>query len=150
MKLKKLYKKPISHEQEIFCLEYVKTGQSLEAFEIAFPERKNISKGAKACQISRLLNNENVKKRIQDLQQKKENALINSVSISKRKLLETALQMLEETTENGKAERGHAINLLKLLMQKEGLINNNQNQTQINLQVNNNTLVNDISKFLDI
>ena len=102
------------------------------------------------CQINNILKRKKIKNRLAELETKKENALISSVSISKRKLLETALQMLEETTENGKAERGHAINLLKILMQKEGLINNNQSQTQINLQVNNNTLVNDISKFLDI
>lgn len=148
--MKKLYKSQFTPNEEIFIKEFFKTGNSEKAFILAYPEAVNYKDSFLKCQINNILKRKKIKNRLAELEEKKENALISSVSISKRKLLETALQMLEETTESGKAERGHAINLLKILMQKEGLINNNQNQTQINLQVNNNTLVNDISKFLDI
>lgn len=148
--MKKLYKSQFTPNEEIFIKEFFKTGNSEKAFIMAYPEAINYKDSFLKCQINNILKRKKIKNRLAELEAKKENALISSVSISKRKLLETALQMLEETTESGKAERGHAINLLKILMQKEGLINNNQNQTQINLQVNNNTLVNDISKFLDL
>ena len=148
--MKKLYKSQFTPNEEIFIKEFFKTGNSEKAFLLAYPEAVNYKDSFLKCQINNILKRKKIKNRLAELEKKKENALISSVSISKRKILETCLEMLEETRESGKAERGHAINLLKLLMQKEGLINNNQNQTQINLQVNNNTLVNDISKFLDL
>ena len=83
--------------------------------------------------------------RIEELNEKKTSALLNSEKLSHRKLIETALQMLEDT--NNGAERQHAVALLKMLFQKEGLL---QPQTQVNVNVNNSNTVNEVIGYLDL
>jgi hypothetical protein len=70
---------------------------------------------------------------------------MQSTKLNKRKLLETALQMLQDT--NNPQERGHAVNLIKLLFSKEGMTSPEQ-VTQVNIQ-NNNT-INEITNYLDL
>ena len=111
----------------------------------AYPAAKNWKRNSADVQANKILNRPKVNQRIKELLEKKESTLQNSTTLSKRKLIETALQMLEDT--NNGAERQHAVALLKMLFQKEGLL---QPQTQVNVNVNNSNTVNEVIGYLDL
>ena len=97
------------------------------------------------CQVQKLLTKPLINHRIEELNEEKTSVLMSSTNLNKRKLLETALQMLEDT--NNPAERTHAVSLIKMLFQKEGML---QPQTAIQVNLQNNTTVNEITNYLDL
>lgn len=135
----------LTQAQENFCKFYVDIGIGSKALIKAYPKAENWSRNAIDCQVQKLLNKPQIDHRIAELNEQKTSALMNSTKLNKRKLLETALQMLEDT--NTPAERTHAVSLIKLLFQKEGMLQP-ESVTQINIQ--NNTVVNEVSDFLNL
>ena len=135
----------LTQQQENFCKFYVDIGIGSKALIKAYPKAEKWSRNAIDCQVQKLLNKPQIDHRIAELNEQKTSALMNSTKLNKRKLLETALQMLEDT--NTPAERTHAVSLIKLLFQKEGMLQP-ENVTQINIQ--NNTVVNEVSDFLNL
>lgn len=135
----------LTQQQEDFCKEYVKCGIAFKAYQKAYPTSVNWTRNSIDSKASNLLNNSKIEARVNELNEQATSTLMNSTKLNKRKLLETALQMLEDT--NNPAERTHAVSLIKLLFQKEGMLQP-ENVTQINIQ--NNTIVNEVSDFLNL
>ena len=135
----------LTQQQEDFCKYYVDIGIGYNALIKAYPKAKNWKRNSIDCQVQKLLNNTLIDHRIAELNEQKTSALMNSTKLNKRKLLETALQMLEDT--NTPAERTHAVSLIKLLFQKEGMLQP-ENITQINIK--NNTVVGEVTDYLDL
>lgn len=135
----------LSVEEEKFCKDFIKNGIALNSFLKVFPKEKNFSENIIKCHLYSLLKKKRIVNRLNELKTLKDSAIARTISLDKRKLLEKAITMLEEC--DNKAERGHAVNILKMLFQKEGLLNEQKN---INVQINNNTIVNDVSNFLDL
>ena len=124
---------------------YFKCGIGRKAYREAYPSSINWKDENVDSQASRLLNNPKVNARLAILNESAESTLKQSTTLNKRKLLETALQMLEDT--NNPAERQHAVSLIKLLFAKEGLTQP-QNAIQVNIQ--NNTVVGEVSDYLNL
>ena len=135
----------LTQQQETFCKLYVKYGIGRKAYMEAYPTAKEWKENSVDCAASKLLNNAKVTQRINELNAEIESTLKTSLSINKRKLIEYALTMLEET--NNPAERTHAVNLVKMLFQKEGLL---QPQNQVNVQINNNNITAEVADYLNL
>lgn len=135
----------LTQQQEDFCKLYVKYGISRKAFIEAYPSAKKWKENSIDSKASQLLNSAKVEQRVNELNEQATSALMQSTKISHRKLLETALQTMLEC--NTPAERQHFVSLIKLLFAKEGLT---QPQQQINVNIQNNTVVNEVSDFLNL
>ena len=135
----------LTQQQENFAKLYVKYGISRKAYLEAYPKSQKWTQSAVDCEASKMLNNPKVSQRIDTLNEQKTSALLQSTKISHRKLLETALQTMLEC--NTPSERQHFVSLIKLLFQKEGMLQP-ETVTQINIQ--NNTVVNEVSDFLNL
>ena len=135
----------LTQQQENFCKLYVKYGIGRKAYEEAYPKSKNWKDSTINAEVSRALNHPLISTRIAQLNEQATSVLMKSIALNKRKLLETALQMLEDT--NNPAERTHAVSLIKMLFQKEGML---QPQTAIQVNLQNNTTVNEITNYLDL
>lgn len=135
----------LTEQQEIFCQEYVKNPVMYQAYIKAYPKAVNWKRTSVDPEANRMLNNPLINTRIEQIRAEQESTLKQSTTLNKRKLLETALQMLQDT--NNPQERGHAVNLIKLLFSKEGMTSPEQ-VTQVNIQ-NNNT-INEITNYLDL
>lgn len=135
----------LTQQQEDFCKAYVKYGISRKAYMEAYPKSKTWKGSAVDCEASKMLNNPKISQRVSELNELATSALMESTKLNKRKLLETALQMLEDT--NNPAERTHAVSLVKLLFQKEGMLQP-ESVTQVNIQ--NNTVVGEVSDYLNL
>ena len=135
----------LTPQQEIFCQEYIKNPVMYQAFIKAYPKAKNWKRTSVDPEANRMLNNPLINTRIAQLKAEYESTLKESTTLNKRKLLETALQMLEDT--NNPAERTHAVSLIKLLFQKEGMLTP-ESVTNVNIQ--NNTIMGEVSDYLNI
>lgn len=135
----------LTQQQENFVHAYFKYGIGRKAYREAYPKSINWKDENVDSQASKLLNNPKVNTRLAQLNEAAESTLKQSTTLNKRKLLETALQMLEDT--NNPAERTHAVSLIKLLFAKEGLT---QPQQQINVNIQNNTVVGEVTDYLDL
>lgn len=135
----------LTQKQENFAQLYVKYGISRKAYLEAYPKSQKWTLSAVDCEASKMLNNPKVSQRIDALNEQKTSVLMQSTKLSHRKLLETALQTMLEC--NTPAERQHFVSLIKMLFQKEGML---QPQNQVNIQVNNNTVVGEVTDYLDL
>jgi len=135
----------LTQQQENFLQKYIECGVAYQAYIYAYPKAKNWTRNSVDSQANKLLNNPKINTRLAEHNNRVESTLKQSTTLNKRKLLETALQMLEDT--NNPAERTHAVSLIKLLFQKEGMLQP-ETVTQINIQ--NNTVVNEVSDFLNL
>ena len=144
--MRKLNKYGLTPQQETFCQEYFKNPIMYKAYIKAYPKAEKWKRTSIDPEANKMMNNPKIITRIEQLQAEHESVLKNSTTLNKRKLLETAIEMLETT--NTPSERGHAVQLLKMLFQKEGLLSENNNN--ININVNNNTCINEVSNFLDL
>ena len=138
-------RKELTQQQENFCKLYVKYGIAPKAYMEAYPKAKNWKKSTVDTEASRMLNNPKISTRIDELNDHATSVLMQSTQLSHRKLLETALQTMLEC--NTPAERQHFVSLIKMLFQKEGML---QPQNQVNIQVNNNTVVGEVTDYLDL
>ena len=135
----------LTQQQENFCKAYIKYGIGYKAYLEAYPTCKDWKRNSIDVAATKLLNNAKISHRLNELNAQIESTLQTSTTLNKRKLLETALQMLEDT--NNPAERTHAVSLIKLLFAKEGMT---QPANQVNIQVNNNTVVGEVTDYLDL
>lgn len=135
----------LTQQQEDFCHYYVDIGIGNKALLKAYPAAQNWKQNSIDCQVQKLLNNPLIDHRIAELNEIKTSALMESTKINHRKLLETALQTMLEC--NTPTERQHFVSLIKLLFQKEGMLQP-ENVTQVNIQ--NNTTVNEVIGYLDL
>ena len=135
----------LTQSQENFCKLYVKYGISRKAYMEAYPKSQKWQQSAIDSEASKMLNNPKVSQRIDALNEQKTSTLLKSTALNKRKLLETAIQMLEDT--NNPAERQHAVSLIKLLFQKEGMT---QPETALQVNIQNNTVMGEVSDYLGL
>lgn len=133
-------------KEENFCKLFVKYGNGYKAFMEAFPEYKNWSRNSIDNKVYRLQKNERIKQRIEQIKEIKNNAIAKSTKLNHKKLIETALKALNEC--NTPAERQHFVSILKMLFQKEGMLSENNNNIQVN--INNAPVMNEITNYLDI
>lgn len=135
----------LTQQQENFCQLYIKYGIGAKAYLEAYPKSKNWKRNTLDCEVSRALNNPKINARISELNDQKTSALLQSTKLNKRKLLETALQAMEEC--NTPAERQHFVSLIKLLFQKEGML---QPETALQVNIQNNTVMGEVSDYLGL
>ena len=135
----------ITQQQENFCKLYVKYGIGRKAYEEAYPKSKNWKDSTINAEVSRALNHPLISTRIAELNEQATSVLMKSTALNKRKLLETAIQMLEDT--NNPAERQHAVSLIKLLFQKEGMTSP---EAAIQVNIQNNTVMGEVSDYLNL
>ena len=138
-------KKNLTPKQEMFCQLYVKYGIGAKAYLEAYPTSKDWKRSTLDCEVYKMLEHPHITHRIEELNEQKISALQKSEKLNRRKLIETALQMLEDT--NNPAERAHAVSIIKMLFQKEGML---QPQTNITINNSNTMAVNEVSNFLDL
>ena len=135
----------LTQQQENFCKLYVKYGIGRKAYEEAYPKSKNWKDSTINAEVSRALNHPLISTRIAELNEQATSVLMKSTALNKRKLLETAIQMLEDT--NNPAERQHAVSLIKLLFQKEGMTSP---EAAIQVNIQNNTVMGEVSDYLNL
>ena len=135
----------LTQQQEDFCHHYVNLGIGNKALLKAYPSAKNWKQNSIDCQVQKLLNNPLIDHRITELNEQKTSALMNSTKLNHRKLIETALEAMNEC--NTPAERQHFVSLIKMLFQKEGLL---QPQTAVQVNIQNNTVVQELTEYLDL
>lgn len=140
--------KELTQAQENFCKFYVDIGIGSKAYIKAYPKAENWTRNALDCQVQKMLNNPKIDHRIAELNEQKTSALMNSTKLNKRKLLESALYILEDC-QHTPSQYANAINVLKLLYSQQGMMPSTNNQ-QINIQVNNNTVVGEVTDYLDL
>ena len=138
----------LTQQQEDFCKYYVDLGIGNKALIKAYPTAKNWKQNSIDCQVQKLLNNPLIDHRINELNEQKTSALMNSTKLNQRKLLESALYILEDC-QHTPSQYANAINVLKLLYSQQGMMPSANNQ-QINIQVNNNTVVGEVTDYLDL
>lgn len=138
----------LTQQQENFCQLYVKYGIGSKAYLEAYPKSKNWKRNTLDSEVSRALNNPKISTRVAELNDLKTNALLSSTKLNQRKLLESALHILEDC-QRTPSQYANAINVLKLLYQQQGMMPSANNQ-QISIQVNNNTVVGEVTDYLDL
>lgn len=139
----------LTQAQENFCKFYVDIGIGSKALIKAYPKAEKWSRNAIDCQVQKLLNKPQIDHRIAELNEQKTSALMNSTKLNQRKLLESALYILEDC-QHTPSQYANAINVLKLLYSQQGMMPSSATNQQINIQVNNNTVVNEVSDFLNL
>lgn len=136
----------LTDQQEVFCREYVKHPVGYSAYLLAYPNSKTWQRNSVDVAATKLLNNTLIQQRLATLNAEIESTLKNSTTLSKRKILEEIIELQQKCKAQ---DSQNTVNLqaLKLLSQIAGLL---QENTQINIQVNNNTVVNEVSDFLNL
>lgn len=137
----------LTKKQQIFLEHYIKTSNGLEALHLAYPNSKEWTYNAQHVEINKILNKPNVNLKLQEHNRAVESALANSTTLNKRKILNEIIELQQQCKEAGQGQAGVNLQALKLLSQIAGLL---QENTQINVQVNNNTVVNEVSDFLNL
>ena len=137
----------LTQQQEKFCQEYIKTGIAYKDFLVAYPNSKNWQRDSVDNKAYQLLKKDEIQARIATYNRQIESTLADSTKLNHHKLLEAALEILEDTRHD-KAQYSHAINILKLLYTQQGMMP--KDNTQVNIQVNNNTVVSELTDYLDL
>lgn len=137
----------LTQQQENFLQEYIKTGNGYKSYLVAYPKSKKWARNSVDVAVVKLLKNAKISQRIDAHNQKIQSTLEKSETLNRHKLLETALNILENTKDNPQ-QYAHAINVLKLLYQQQGMMPKAENNTTVNI-INNNSIDN-ISNFLDL
>ena len=135
----------LTQQQDDFCRYYTDIGIGYKALIKAYPSAAKWTRASADSYVNKLLNNTLIMTRIEELNAKKTSALMESTKISHRKLLETALSAMIEC--NTPAERQHFVSLIKLLFQKEGML---QPETALQVNIQNNTVLNELTDYLDL
>lgn len=145
--MRKLNEYGLTQAQECFLQNYLKTSNGYQSYLIAYPSAKNWKRNSVDVQVNKLLNNAKINQRIKEHNEQIESTLKESITLNKRKILNEIISTYEQTAQNGAAERTNAVNLLKLMAQISKLLDNTPN---INVAVQNNTVVNEVSDFLNL
>ena len=141
---RKLNEFGLTQQQEHFCHAYIRLGIAYRAYLEAYPAARNWKRASADRKASAMLENVRVQARLTQLNSEAEKKLLNSCTISKRKLLEAGVQALNE---NQKTNPNFTA-LLKLLLQQQGYMAPATPQIQVNVQ--NNAVLGDVTKYLDL
>lgn len=136
----------LNEKQENFCKYFVECKNASAAYLKAFPNSANWKKNSLYCEASKLLKRQRIQQRISELNEIKKIAYEKSIKLNKKKLLTEAIQLFENL-KNNPAQNANAINLLKMLFQKENLLNDS---ASVQVNINNAPIVNEITNYLDI
>lgn len=138
----------LTEQQEKFCQEYIKNPIMYQALIKAYPKAKNWKRTSADAQASRMLDNPLIDARIKHLMAEKDAVLAKSVTLSQRKILEEIISQYQQTSANGASERTNSVALLKLMSQISKLIG--ENGTNVTVNVQNNTVVGEVTDYLDL
>jgi hypothetical protein len=139
----------LTQQQENFCQLYVKYGIGAKAYLEAYPKAQKWKRNSLDCEVSKMLNNPKISQRVDALNEKKLSALMNSTKLNQRKLLESALYILEDC-QHTPSQYANAINVLKLLYSQQGMMPNASNNTNIQVNIQNNQTVGEVTDYLDL
>lgn len=139
----------LTQQQENFAKLYVKYGISRKAYLEAYPKSQKWTQSAVDCEASKMLNNPKVSQRVDALNEQKTSALMQSTKLNQRKLLESALYILEDC-QHTPSQYANAINVLKLLYSQQGMMPNANNSTNIQVNIQNNQTVGEVTDYLDL
>ena len=136
----------LTQKQELFLQEYIKCGVGYQAYIRAFPNSKNWKRNSIDVAATKLLNNTKIQQRLAAYNSEIESILKTSTTLNKRKILEEIIELQQKCKAQ---DSQNTVNLqaLKLLSQIAGLL---QENTQVNVQINNSTTINEISDFLNL
>ena len=137
----------LTKKQQIFLEHYIKTSNGLEALHLAYPNSKEWSYNAQHVEINKILNKPNVNLKLQEHNRAVESALQESTKLNKRKILNEIIELQQQCKEAGQGQSSVNLQALKLLSQIAGLLSE-QPQVQVNIQ--NNTTVNEVTDYLDL
>jgi len=147
--MRKLLANGLTQQQEDFCKLYVKYGIAYKAFIEAYPSAKKWTRNSADAKASNLLNNNKIEARINELNDQATSALLQSTKLNQRKLLESALYILEDC-QHTPSQYANAINVLKLLYSQQGMMPSASNTTNVNVAIQNNTVVGEVSDYLNL
>lgn len=139
----------LTQQQENFCKFYVDIGIGSKALIKAYPKAEKWSRNAIDCQVQKLLKKPQINHRIHELNEQKTSALMESTKLNQRKLLESALYILEDC-QHTPSQYANAINVLKLLYSQQGMMPNASNNTNIQVNIQNNQTVGEVTDYLDL
>lgn len=138
----------LTQQQENFCKAYIKTGIGYKAYIEAYPKAKNWERASVDTASTRLLNNAKISHRIEELNNEIKSTLQTSLTLNKRKILEEIIELQQNCKESRNGQNAINLQALKLLSQIAGLLT--ENQTNINVNINNNQIINDVSNYLNL
>ena len=139
----------LTQQQEIFCLEYHKTGIASKSYLKAYPTAKKWKDTTLYPRASELLNNSKVIARLEALNAETKKSVQKNVVLNKTKILEELVTLFEETKKSGAGERMTSLQAIKLMAQISKLIGDN-NQNNININIQNNQTVGEVTDYLDL
>ena len=142
-------RKELTQSQENFCRYYVELGIAPKAYIKAYPKAENWQKSTLDSEASKMLNNPKISTRIDELNDAKTSALLQSTKLNQRKLLESALMILEDC-QHTPSQYANAINVLKLLYSHQGMMPSASTQVNIQNNIQNNTVVGEVTDYLDL
>ena len=137
----------LTQAQENFCKYYVDIGIGAKAYIKAYPKAEKWSRNALDCQVHKMLSNPKIDHRVNELNEQKTSVLMQSTKLNHRKLLESALMILEDC-QRTPSQYANAINVLKLLYAQQGMMP--KDSPQVNVQVNNNVVASEVSDYLNL
>lgn len=139
----------LTQQQEDFCKYYTDIGIGYKALIKAYPNAAKWTRASADSYVQKLLNNTLIMIRVNELNDQKTSALMQSTKLNQRKLLESALMILEDC-QHTPSQYANAINVLKLLYSQQGMMPNASNTANIQVNIQNNTTVNEVTDYLDL
>ena len=140
-------RKELTQQQENFLQKYIECGIAYQAYIYAYPKAKNWTRNAVDVQANKLLNNNKVNLRLAEYNKKVESTLEQSTTLNKRRILNEIIELQQQCKEAGQGQAGINLQALKLLSQIAGLLSE-QPQVQVNIQ--NNTVVGEVTDYLNL
>lgn len=137
----------LTKQQYIFYEHYIKTCNGIEALKKAYPKAVTWSYNAQHVEVNKLLNNPKISLKLAEHNKAVESALQESTKLNKRKILNEIIELQQQCKEAGQGQAGVNLQALKLLSQIAGLLSE-QPQVQVNIQ--NNTVVGEVTDYLDL
>lgn len=138
----------LTPQQEKFCLEYHKSGIASQAYLIAYPKAKKWKETTLYPKASEILKNDKIIARLAALEADTAKSVQKNVILNKTKILEELVTLFEESKKSGAGERMTALQAIKLMAQISKLIGDNAPQMNVNIQ--NNTVVGEVSDYLNL
>ena len=108
----------LTPKQEMFCQEFVKTGNASQSYRIAYPKSVNWKDESVNCEASKLMVNTKVLQRVQELQTKQE----EKHDISKDKIVNRLKEIIfaQDTIHDGKIDLSAMNKSIDILNKMQG------------------------------
>ena len=149
MASRKLNEWGLTPQEECFCLEYHQTGIASKAFKKAYPASEKWKDTSLYPKASNLLDKDKIKARLAALDEETKKSVQKNVVLNKTKILEELVTLFEETKKSGAGERITSLQAIKLMAQISKLIGDS-NQNNININIQNNQTVGEVTDYLDL